>query len=115
MAQDINVLATKVRKLRDRNNVRDSRWSDLMAIRQGNIQQVFPGMFPDDFPKPMVSNFIDVAARDVAEVIAPLPTFSCMTTNVNSDLARKRADTRSMIAAGYRDTANLQKGRSRYF
>ena len=108
MAQDINVLATKVRKLRDRNNVRDSRWSDLMAIRQGNIQQVFPGMFPDDFPKPMVSNFIDVAARDVAEVIAPLPTFSCMTTNVNSDLARKRADTRSMIAAGYRDTANLQ-------
>ena len=108
MAQDIEVLATKVRKLRDRNHIRDARWSDLMSIRQGNIQQVFPGMFPDDFPKPMVSNFIDVAARDVAEVIAPLPTFSCMTTNVNSDLARKRADMRGMIAAGYRDSANLQ-------
>jgi hypothetical protein len=80
----------------------------LLSIRQGDIQQVFPGMFPDEFPKPMVANFIDVAARDVSEVIAPLPTFSCMTTNSTSDLARKRADVRSMIAAGYRDTCNLQ-------
>ena len=108
MAQDIDVLATKVRKLRDRHNVRDSRWSDLMSIRQGNIQQVFPGMFPDDFPKPMVSNFIDIAARDVAEVIAPLPAFNCDTTDAISDRARKRADKRTMIASGYRDSANLQ-------
>jgi hypothetical protein len=108
MATDISILANKVKKLRDRNHTRDSRWADLLAIRQGDIQQVFPGMFPDEFPKPMVSNFIDVAARDVAEVIAPLPTFSCMTTNSTSDLARKRADIRSMIAAGYRDSCNLQ-------
>ena len=108
MAVDINQLGIKVKKLRDHFHTRDSRWSDLLAIRQGNIQQVFPGMFPDEFPKPMVSNFIDVAARDVAEVIAPLPTFSCMTTNTTSDLARKRADMRTMIAAGYRDTCNLQ-------
>ena len=108
MTTDINVLANKVKKLRDRNHTRDSRWSDLMAIRQGDIQQVFPGMFPDEFPKPMVSNFIDVAARDVAEVIAPLPTFSCMTSNSTSDLARKRSDIRSMVAAGYRDSCNLQ-------
>ena len=108
MAQDISDLAVKVRKLRDRYHTRDSRWADLLSIRQGDIQQVFPGMFPDEFPKPMVANFIDVAARDVSEVIAPLPTFSCMTTNSTSDLARKRADVRSMIAAGYRDTCNLQ-------
>jgi hypothetical protein len=31
-----------------------------------------------------------------------------MTTNSTSDLARKRADIRTMIAAGYRDTCNLQ-------
>ena len=91
-----------------RSHTRDARWADLLAIRQGDIQQVFPGMFPDEFPKPMVANFIDVAARDVSEVIAPLPTFSCMTTNSTSDLARKRADIRTMIAAGYRDTCNLQ-------
>ena len=108
MALEIDMLATKVRKLRDRYHTRDARWADLLAIRQGDIQQVFPGMFPDEFPKPMVANFIDVAARDVSEVIAPLPTFSCMTTNSTSDLARKRADIRTMIAAGYRDTCNLQ-------
>jgi hypothetical protein len=65
-------------------------------------------MFPDDFPKPMVSNFIDIAARDVAEVIAPLPAFNCDTTDSISDRARKRADKRTMIAAGYRDSCNLQ-------
>ncbi len=108
MAQDIDVLATKVKKLRDRNHTRDSRWSDLMSIRQGDIQQVFPGMFPDEFPKPMVSNFIDIAARDVAEVIAPLPAFNCDTTDAISDRARKRADKRTMIASGYRDSCNLQ-------
>jgi len=108
MATDIDVLAVKVRKLRDHYHTRDARYADLLSIRQGNIQQVFPGMFPDEFPKPMVANFIDVAARDVSEVIAPLPTFSCMTTNSTSDRARKRADIRTMIAAGYRDTCNLQ-------
>jgi len=108
MAIDIDQLGIKVRKLRDHFHTRDSRWSDLLSIRQGNIQQVFPGMFPDEFPKPMVSNFIDIAARDVAEVIAPLPAFNCDTTDAISDRARKRADKRTMIAAGYRDTCNLQ-------
>ena len=108
MAVDIDQLGIKVRKLRDHFHTRDSRWSDLLSIRQGNIQQVFPGMFPDEFPKPMVSNFIDIAARDVAEVIAPLPAFNCDTTDAISDRARRRADKRTMIAAGYRDTCNLQ-------
>jgi hypothetical protein len=108
MAIDIDELGVKVRKLRDHFHTRDARWSDLLSIRQGNIQQVFPGMFPDDFPKPMVSNFIDIAARDVAEVIAPLPAFNCDTTDSISDRARKRADKRTMIAAGYRDSCNLQ-------
>jgi len=55
MAIDIDTLATKVRKLRDHFHTRDARWADLLAIRQGDIQQVFPGMFPDEFPKPITS------------------------------------------------------------
>jgi len=108
MAMDIDELGIKVRKLRDHYHTRDARWTDLMSIRQGNIQQVFPELFSSDFPKPMVANFIDVAARDVAEVIAPLPAFNCDTTDTISDRARKRADKRTMIAAGYRDSCNLQ-------
>jgi hypothetical protein len=105
---EIDVISDKLRKLRAHYFARDSRYDDLLAIRQGKIDQVFPGMFSEDYPKPMVANFIDVAARDVAEVIAPLPAFNCMTTKTTSDRARERSDKRTMIAAGYRDTANLQ-------
>ena len=108
MGLDITEIAEKVNKLRQQYHMRDSRWADIAAIREGNINRVFPGLFPDDYPKPMVANFIDVAARDIAEVIAPLPAFNCMTTDTVSDRARKRSDTRTMIAAGYRDTSNLQ-------
>ena len=108
MAMDIDDLGVKVRKLRDHYHLRDARWADLLSIRQGNIQQVFPELFSSDYPKPMVANFIDVAARDVAEVIAPLPAFNCDTTDAISDRARKKADKRTQIAAGYRDTCNLQ-------
>ena len=108
MAMDIDDLGVKVRKLREHYHLRDARWADLLSIRQGNIQQVFPELFSSDFPKPMVANFIDIAARDVAEVIAPLPAFNCDTTESISDRARKRADKRTQIAAGYRDSCNLQ-------
>jgi hypothetical protein len=108
MAMDIDDLGVKVRKLREHYHLRDARWADLLSIRQGNIQQVFPELFSSDFPKPMVANFIDIAARDVAEVIAPLPAFNCDTTDAISDRARKRADKRTQIAAGYRDSCNLQ-------
>jgi len=108
MALDIDELGIKVRKLRDHYHLRDARWADLLSIRQGNIQQVFPELFSSDYPKPMVANFIDIAARDVAEVIAPLPAFNCDSTDAISDRAKKRADKRTMIAAGYRDTCNLQ-------
>jgi len=77
-------------------------------VRKGNINKVFPGLFPDDYPKPMVANFIDIAARDVSEVIAPLPAFNCSSTNSVSDRARQKADKRTMIAAGYRDQSRLQ-------
>ena len=43
MAQlDIDAISGKVRKLRDHYHLRDARYADLLAIRQGNIQQVFP-------------------------------------------------------------------------
>lgn len=108
MALSVEEISRRVRKLKQSNHMRDSRWNDLLAIRQGDIANVFPGMFSEDFPKPMVANFIDVAARDIAEVIAPLPTFSCMTTDISNDSARKRADKRTSIGAGYRDACDLQ-------
>ena len=105
---DIQQIAARVKQLREKARERDSRWSDVLEVRKGNINKVFPGLFPDDYPKPMVANFIDIAARDVSEVIAPLPAFNCSATNSVSDRARQKADKRTMIAAGYRDQSRLQ-------
>ena len=105
---DVDHIAARVTYLRRKAAERDQRWADMLEVRRGNINKVFPGLFPDDYPKPMVANFIDVAARDVAEVIAPLPAFNCSATNAVSDRARQRADKRTMIVAGYRDQSKLQ-------
>lgn len=108
MARDIRDIAIAVQQLRRKYSDRDARWADVLEVRKGNINRVFPGLFPDEYPKPMVANFIDVAARDIAEVIAPLPNISCSATNAISDRARAKADKRTMIAAGYRDQSRLQ-------
>lgn len=105
---DVDHIAARVMYLRRKAAERDQRWADVLEVRKGNINKVFPGLFPDDYPKPMVANFIDVAARDVAEVIAPLPAFNCSVTNQVSDRARSRADKRTMIASAYRDHSRLQ-------
>jgi hypothetical protein len=43
---------------------------DVLSVRQGDISKVYPAMFSEDYPKPLVANFIDVAARDLAEAMA---------------------------------------------
>ena len=81
---------------------------DVLSVRQGDISKVFPSMFSEDYPKPLVANFIDVAARDLAEAMAPLPSFNCSATNMVSDAQRKAADTRTRIANYYVGSSDLQ-------
>ena len=103
MALTIEQIARKVDALKQRNSARDSRMSDIMNVRKGKMVEVFPTLFPDGMEHPMVGNFVDVAARDLAEVLAPLPSFNCSTTNITSDKARELADRRSLIANIYLD------------
>jgi hypothetical protein len=65
-------------------------------------------MFSEDDPKPLVANFVDVAARDLAEVMAPLPSFNCSATNMVSDTQRRAADMRTRIANYYVTSSDLQ-------
>lgn len=81
---------------------------DVLSVRQGDISKVYPAMFSEDYPKPLVANFVDVAARDLAEVMAPLPSFNCAATNMVSDTQRKAADTRTRIANHYISASELQ-------
>ena len=98
----------KVSRLKSRSAARDQRMRDVLSVRQGDISKVFPSMFSEDYPKPLVANFIDVAARDLAEAMAPLPSFNCSATNMVSDAARKAADTRTRIANFYVTNSDLQ-------
>lgn len=81
---------------------------DVLSVRQGDISKVYPAMFSEEYPKPLVANFIDVAARDLAEAMAPLPSFNCAASNMVSDSQRKAADTRTRIANYYVTSSELQ-------
>jgi hypothetical protein len=98
----------KLARLRTRSSARDQRMRDVLSVRQGDISKVYPAMFSEEYPKPLVANFIDVAARDLAEAMAPLPSFNCSATNMVSDAARKAADTRTRIANFYVTNSDLQ-------
>ena len=107
MSTNITRIAAKVEALKRRNASRDARMADVLEVRRGNLVNVFPEMFPEGATKAMIANFVDVAARDVSEVLAPLPSFNC-TSTLNSDRAKKFADTKTLIANNYIQHARLQ-------
>ena len=108
MALNITQIAVKVEALKRRYQNRDARMADILEVRRGNLVNVFPEMFPEGATKAMVANFVDVAARDVSEVLAPLPSFNCTTTDNSSDRARKSADIRGLIINNYVQSSRLQ-------
>lgn len=108
MALDVQQIANKVEALKRRHMARDARMSNVLSVRRGDIQSIFPDFFPESMPAPMIANFIDVAARDLAEVLAPLPSFNCSTVNITSDRAKSQADKRTMIANFYSQSSRLQ-------
>ena len=107
MSLNITQIANKVEALKRRNASRDARMGDVLEVRRGNLVNVFPEMFPEGATKAMIANFVDVAARDVSEVLAPLPSFNCTSANI-TDRAKKFADTKTLIANNYVQFSRLQ-------
>jgi hypothetical protein len=101
MALDIDQIAARVASLRYRNHERDARNLDVLAVRKGKIAEVYPDFFPDGIDANVVANFIDVVARDLSEVMAPLPAVNCSSANQADDKARKFSDKRTRIASNY--------------
>lgn len=95
-----------LRMLQRRYRERDMRWEEVRAIRRGDFDQ-FPDLVSDAFPKPIVQNFIDTTARDLAEMLAPLPSFNCSSISMRKDTERKRADVRTKIANNYITNSRL--------
>ena len=89
---------------------RDSRMQSVLAVRQGRMRDVYPELFPEGpFDRGIVANMVDVAARDLAEVLAPLPAFNCASSKMVSDRSREFAEKRTRIVNGYIDFSDIQR------
>jgi hypothetical protein len=108
MALSIEQVAARVESLKFRAAERDARAGDVLAVRQGKIADVYPDFFPDGVDANVVANFIDIVARDLSEVMAPLPAVNCSSANQVNDRARKFADNRTRVAANYFNHSDLQ-------
>jgi hypothetical protein len=100
-------VAARVQSLRYRNAERDARNLDVLAVRKGKIAEVYPDFFPSGVDANVVANFIDIVARDLSEVMAPLPAVNCSAANQTSDRARQFADKRTRIASNYFQHSDL--------
>jgi hypothetical protein len=94
--------------MQTRYAARDGRMRDVLSVRQGDISKVYPSMFSEEYPKPLIANLIDVSARDLAEAMAPLPSFNCSASNMVSDAARRAADMRARVANYYITESDVQ-------
>ena len=89
---------------------RDRRMQNVLAVRQGRMRDVYPDLFPEGpFDRGIVANMVDVAARDLAEVMAPLPSFNCASSKSVSDRAREFAEKRGKIVNGYIAYSDVQR------
>ena len=104
----IEQISGRVENLRQRAAERDSRQADVLAVRKGQIATVYPDFFPEGVDANVVANFIDIVARDLSEVMAPLPSVNCSAANQANDRARRFADTRTRIATNYFANSDLQ-------
>ena len=107
MALSMEQVAARVNSLRYRSVDRDARAQDVLSVRKGQIASVYPEFFPEGVDANVVANFIDVVARDLSEVMAPLPAINCSAANAVNDRARKFADKRTRIASNYFNHSDL--------
>lgn len=86
---------------------RDGAMNLVARVRAGNAEMAFPGLFPKDWPKPIIANFIDTTARDIAEMVAPLPTITAMGDSYVDERSRSKAEKRTRICNYYASASKL--------
>lgn len=105
---NVHEIAKQVAATRLRYYARDLRMNEVRAVRASELDRVAPGLLADDFPKPIVSNIINVAAQYSAEKIGVMPTISCTTGVMVSDRQKKYAQRRTLIAHNYLENSRVK-------
>lgn len=86
-----------VNRIRNNNGARDSRMKAIHLVRSNRANQVFQGLFPSDWPQPIIANFIDVVAKDTAEMVGVLPTLTSAGDSILDESKRSRQDKKTRI------------------
>lgn len=110
MAKSIEEIVQRVETLRRANADRDKRMNDVHDVRSGDIDNVVPGSMPDSWPKPIVANLIDTAARDSAEMMGTMPSINCSAGILTTDKAKKFSSKKTKIANYYIQSSRLPAG-----
>lgn len=103
----VDEVSRRVRRVCDHFRDRDARMENVRQVRSGKMAGVFPEFFAGETDQPVVSNFIDVVARDLSEAIAPMPALNCVSGVITSDRARRFAARRQRIGSYYWTSSNL--------
>jgi hypothetical protein len=94
--------------------MRDREMNDIRQIRAGHIATLYPDLFTDEIPGNIAGNIIDVAARDTAELIAPLPALACTSGNMDNASDERRAGKKNKVGSYYWEKSHLSVQNIRY-
>jgi len=97
-----------VSRMRDAALERDAAMSKVRLVRDGKFSDVWPDQFSEKYPTAIVANFVDVAARDLAANLAPLPALACASGNMRTDADKRRAEKKNRIGSHYWRVSDLE-------
>lgn len=106
---DLSRIQTRVDDMRLRFVQRDRDMEYIYRVRSGEIHLLFPDVFSDDLPRSVVANHCDVVARDLAEVMAPLPSLDCSAGNGLTNADKIRGEKKNRIGQRYWLNSRLQR------
>lgn len=108
---DPKVLASRYTRVKDKHYGRDVKMAQIKAIREGKMSSLAPDVFPEMGwqQEPMIANQIDIAAREIADLIAPLPSFSCVNPTMISERSRENATLKTKVVQAIVYNSDLQR------
>jgi hypothetical protein len=86
---------------------RDQHIQNVRLVRRGHIDQLFPDAFVDEMQHSTVANLVETAARDTAEMMAPLPSLACASGNMATQSDENRAGKKNKIGSYYWTASRL--------
>jgi hypothetical protein len=78
---------------------RDHVMNLVKEVRRGNMRQLFPLELNLNltFEGVPIANHIDTVAKDMSELIAPLPSLACVSGKMKSDADLERAEIKNRV------------------